>query len=133
MDSQLVERIARETVDASIRIHRKLGNGLIESAYETCLEHELRTRGFGVERQKWINVIYEGIDLGPAYKIDLLVEGLVVLQLKVVDKLIDVHEAQLMSYLRLGDFPLGFLLNFRAALMKEGIDRKANDYYGNPL
>jgi len=118
--------VARIIVDSAIYIHRELGNGLLEGAYELCLAHVLRKRGLYVERQVPMPIIIDGVNLGTPYRLDLLVENCVVVELKSVEKILPIHEAQLISYLRLGNFHLGLLLNFHAALMKEGIIRRIN-------
>ena len=118
--------VAQIIVDASIYVHRELGNGLLESAYELCLAHVLRKRGLLVEQQVPMPVIFDGVNLGSPYRLDLLVGRLVVVELKTVDRISPLHEAQLLSYLRLGNFHLGLLLNFHAALMTDGIMRRLN-------
>jgi len=118
--------LARIIVDAAIHVHRALGNGLLESAYELCLAHVLRKRGLAVEVQLPMPVIFDGVNLGTPYRLDILVECLVVVEVKAVEIILPVHEAQLLSYLRLGNFHLGLLLNFHAPLMKDGIMRRLN-------
>ncbi len=126
--AQEEERIAQAIVDSSIKIHRTLGNGLLESAYEKCLTYELTQRGFSVATQVVMNVHYEEVDLGPAYRLDMLVNDLVVVELKAVEQILPIHRAQLLSYLKLGGYSLGMLLNFHAELMKDGITRIVNQY-----
>lgn len=118
--------ISGQVVDAAILVHSALGSGLLERAYETCLAHELRARGLGVRTQVAMPVIYRGVRIAVGYRLDLLVEHTVVVEVKTVSKLLPVHEAQLLSYLRLGGFHVGLLLNFHSAHMRDGIKRMVN-------
>jgi GxxExxY protein len=113
-------------VDAAIRVHSALGPGLLESAYETCLAYELRERGLLVRTQVALPVVYKTIQMDLAYRIDLLVEEAIVVELKTVPRLLPIHEAQLLTYLRLSGRRLGLLLNFYVPLMREGIKRMVN-------
>lgn len=113
-------------IDGSIKVHRQLGPGILESGYETCLAFELRRRGLVVATQVPQPIIYDGVELEACYRLDLLVEDVLIVELKTVDKLLPVHEAQLLSYLRLSNRRLGLLLNFRVPLLKNGIRRIAN-------
>lgn len=123
MDENL---IGEAVLGCAVKVHRALGPGLLESAYEACLAHEIRKAGLQIERQLTLPVIYDGerIDLG--YRLDMLVENSVVVEIKAVEKLLDVHRAQLLSYLRLSGFRLGYVLNFNVSLMKGGIVRLVN-------
>ena len=103
-----------------------MGPGLLESAYQACLIHELRSRGFTVVSQLHLPLTYKGIQLDLGYRIDMLINDAVVVETKVVEKLIPVHEAQLLSYLRLSKKKLGLILNFKTAKMKDGIKRMVN-------
>ena len=123
LDARL-ERIAGQVVDASFRVHSTLGPGLLESVYEVCLQHELRKRGLRAERQVELPVLYDEIRLDAGYRIDLLVQDEVVLELKAVDDLLPIHTAQLLTYLKLSGRELGFLINFNSVLIKDGIKRK---------
>jgi GxxExxY protein len=118
--------ISGQIIDSAIRIHTVLGPGLLESAYQACLSHELRKRGLAVEEHVQIGIRYEGVVLDIGYRIDLRVESLVIVELKAVSRVQPLHLAQLLSYLRLGDCPLGLLLNFHEPLMKNGITRLIN-------
>ena len=111
-----------------MKVHKALGPGLLESAYETCLAHEIGKAGLEYERQLALPVVYDGQRIDPGYRIDLLVANRVVIEVKSVDKIVDVHRAQLLSYLKLGGFRVGYLLNFNVALMKSGIVRLVNGY-----
>ena len=115
--------LSQRVIGAAIEVHRHLGPGLLESAYQTCLAYELSQAGLLVQQQLNLPLIYKGIQLDAAYRIDILVENQLVLELKTVEKILPIHEAQLLSYLRLGEFPLGLLLNFHAPTLKDGIKR----------
>lgn len=119
--SELTEKI----VGAAIEVHRHLGPGLIESVYEECLCHELAAVGVGVARQVALPIEYKSVRLDGGLRMDVVVEGLVVRELKSVEKVLPLHEAQLLSYLRLGKYPVGLLINFNVALLKHGITRRA--------
>ena len=118
--------IGTAVVEASIRIHRELGPGLLESVYEIVLAHDLKERGFKVERQVSVPLKYRGLDFDVAFKADLVVEDLVVVELKSVETINNAHLKQLQTYLKLMNLRLGYLLNFGEALMKDGIRRVAN-------
>ena len=118
-----IEEIAKQVVDAAFAIHSELGPGLLESTYESCLEHELRARGFHVERQLSQPVIYKGLEIDTGYRLDLLVENAIIIELKSVDQLMPIHQAQLLTYLKLSKKSLGFLINFNVPLIKQGIKR----------
>ena len=107
-------------------VHRALGPGLLESAYEACLIKELSTRGIHVQRQVPLPVIYGGMQVELGFRIDLLVEDQIIVELKCVEHISLVHHAQLLSYLKLGEKPIGLLINFHVKLLKEGITRLAN-------
>lgn len=113
-------------IGAAMRVHTALGPGLLENAYELCLVHELNKAGLNVSRQIPLPVIYDGLRLEAGYRLDVVVEAKIVLELKSVDKLQALHTAQLVSYLRLGHYPLGYLINFNVAHMRDGIKRVIN-------
>lgn len=119
-------RIAREIYFCALKVHRTLGPGLLESAYEECLCYELRKEGFLVEKQKSLPLQYEEIRLDVGYRIDLLVENCVIVEIKAVDTLNDVHTAQILTYLKLTNCKLGLLINFNVVLIKNGVKRIAN-------
>jgi GxxExxY protein len=125
------ERIARHIVNAAFEVHSELGPGLFESVYEVCLVEELRNRGLSVESQVKIPVIFKGKTLEKEFVVDLLVENSVIVELKAVENLLPVHEVQLVTYLKLADKKLGFLINFNVSHIKIGIHRKVNDYFYN--
>ena len=118
--------ISGDIIDAAMTVHSRLGPGLLESAYEACLEYELKIRGHAVARQVALPVIYDEIEIAAAYRIDLLVDNHVIVELKTVNKLSDLHEAQLLSYLKLSGKKLGLLINFNVPRLKDGIKRKVN-------
>jgi GxxExxY protein len=123
-----IDAVAKEIVDSAYQIHKELGPGLLESAYEACLEHELTKRGLSVERQKAQPVHYDGIVIDVGYRLDLLVSDLVIIELKAVTELAPIHQAQLTTYLKLSKKTLGFLINFNVPLIKSGIRRIANQF-----
>mgnify|MGYP003604673747 CR=1 FL=1 len=118
--------ISKIVFECGLKIHRKLGIGLFESVYETCLAYELEKSGLKIDRQKFIPINYEEISIENAFKMDLLVENKVVLEVKSVENLNNFHSAQLKNYLRLGNYKLGMLLNFNSQLFKNGVKRIAN-------
>ena len=115
-------------VDTAVDIHRRLGPGLLESVYRIILKHELTKRGLHVEREVPIPVIWDGFEIELGFRADLIVENVVLLELKSVEHLSAVHKKQLLTYLRVKDLRLGLLLNFGAELMKDGIHRIANGF-----
>jgi GxxExxY protein len=121
-----IEAIATQIVDASIKVHRSLGPGLLESAYQKCLEHELKNRGLKVVCELAQPLNYEGLKVDVGYRIDMLVDDQIVIENKAVEKILPIHEAQLMTYLKLTGCKIGFLLNWNVSLMKDGLKRKVN-------
>ena len=117
-----------EIIRAAIKIHRRLGPGLLESAYEACIAHELQLAGMRVERQKPVPLFYDTVKLECGFRADLVVEGRVVVELKCKEALHPVDEAQLLSHLRLLNIPVGLLINFHVVLLKNGIRRMVNNY-----
>jgi GxxExxY protein len=118
--------IATKIIGHAIEVHRMLGPGLLESAYQKCLAHELISCGLYVEQEKPMPIVYKDVRLDHGYRIDLLVENKVVVEIKTVEGFTDVHAAQVLTYLRLGQYKLGLLINFHTALLKNGIKRIAN-------
>ena len=118
-----LNRVSGAIIGAAIEVHRQLGPGLLESAHESCLERELTVRGLGVERQRIVPVTYRGLRVPRAYRMDFVVNRLVVVEIKAVDRVLQIHEAQLLSYLRLSNLKLGLLINFHVGLLKHGIKR----------
>ena len=117
------ERIGASVVDAGIKVHRALGAGLLESAYQACLVHELSRRGHHIERELEMPVRYEGIAVDCGYRIDLMVDAEVVVELKAVEQLLPIHEAQVLTYLKLSKKRLGLLMNFNTRRLKDGLKR----------
>ena len=111
-------------VDAAMKIHSALGPGLLESAYEACLAHELRKRGCHVETQVLLPIVYDGEQIDAGYRLDLLVDNLVIVELKAVEKMSAIYEAQLLSYLKLSGKPVGLLINFNVEHLRDGITRR---------
>lgn len=118
--------LTEKIIGCAIKVHRVLGPGLLESAYEVCLLHELTKAGLKAERQVKVPIIYEGLQLDADYFIDILVEDVVVLELKSVEHLLPIHEAQPLTYLKLANKKLGLLINFNVTLLKNGIKRRIN-------
>lgn len=118
-----INELTQETIGAAIEVHRTLGPGLLESAYEECLCRELTMRNISFERQKPLPLEYKGFKLECGYRIDLLVARTVVVEVKTVEDLLPIHEAQLLTYLKLGGWKLGLLINFNVPVLKQGIKR----------
>ena len=125
----LGSQITQKIIKAGIEVHRHMGPGLLESVYEACLEIEFQHMGLSYERQKALPITYNGVTLKETFRADFIVEDKVIIELKSVEKLVPVHEAQLLSYMKLGHIPLGLLMNFNSVLLKDGIRRIA---LGNP-
>ena len=123
-----LNRLSEAVIGAAIEVHREIGAGLLESAYEQCLCRELTLRGLRVECQKELPVTYKGMKLDCGYRIDILVEGVLVIEVKAVEKLNPIHEAQLLTYLRIGEFQLGLLINFNVELLHLGVKRMVNNF-----
>jgi iron complex transport system substrate-binding protein len=121
-----IEALATEVVDLGYQIHRELGPGLLESAYELVLASALDQRGLGVERQRRVDINFRGLIIRDAFRADLIVDGRLVVEIKSVEKLAGVHAKQLLTYLRLLDQPLGLLINFGAELYRDGVRRVVN-------
>ena|SRR6266478_3799347 len=118
-----INQVSQVIIGAAIEVHRTLGPGLLESAYEQCLSHEFSLRQIPFERQKPLPVQYKGVELDCGYRLDFLVSGMVVVEVKAIEVLLPIHQAQLLSYLKLGEWKLGLLINFHAPLLREGIKR----------
>ncbi|HET9439791.1 MAG TPA: GxxExxY protein, partial [Longimicrobiales bacterium] len=115
-----------------IMVHRELGPGLLESAYEACLHFELASRGFRIERQKPLPLVYKGVQLNCGYRLDLLVENAVIVELKPVDALSPIHDAQMLTHLKLSGCTVGLIMNFNVPILKNGIRRIVNGYDETP-
>jgi GxxExxY protein len=118
-----VEGLARVVIDAGLKVHKTLGPGLLESAYEHCLAHELNARRIALKRQLALPIVYEDLKLDAGYRLDLLVEDSIIIEIKAVDALTRLHEAQVLTYLKLSGCRLGFLMNFNVELFKHGLKR----------
>ncbi|MFH1896741.1 MAG: GxxExxY protein [Candidatus Desantisbacteria bacterium] len=123
-----INQITEKIIGAAIEIHRTLGPGLLESAYEECLCYELSMAGLHFRRQVELPVIYKGIKLDCGYRMDILIEEKVVAELKTVEKLLPIHEAQLLTYLKMMDKRIGLLINFNVSVLKDGIKRIAHNF-----
>ena len=132
IDSIRLNRITDAVIGASIDVHRTLGPGLLESAYEACLAYELVDRGLKVEQQKSLPVVYRDVKLEAGYRLDLLVEGLVVVEIKAVEAVAPIHKTQLLSYLRLSGCSVGLLVNFNVKMLKDGVSRIVNNFPDSP-
>jgi GxxExxY protein len=117
------EELTEQIIGAFIEVHRELGPGLLESAYEKCVRHELELRGFTVRTEVPLPVVYKGIQLECGYRIDLVVNDTVIVEIKTVDKLVPVHEAQLLTYLKLSGIRIGLLVNFHSSVIRNSIKR----------
>ena len=126
MKREQLEAIGKQIVDAAFQVHKELGPGLLESAYERCMVVELIEKGLGVERQVKLPIVYKGKIIDGGYRLDLVVENKIIIELKTVDHLLPVHEAQLISYLKLSGKRLGYLINFNVDMIKNGIKRRVN-------
>ncbi len=119
--------ISKIVFECALNVHKALGPGLLESAYEECMLYEIKKTGLKVEKQKPLPLIYEDVKLEIGYRVDLMIENKVILEIKSVETLNDVHMAQVLTYLKLSDCKLGMLINFNVALIKNGIKRIANN------
>jgi GxxExxY protein len=118
-----VNQVAKEVVDAAFKVHSSLGPGLLESVYQACMVHELRKRRLKVDPESPQPIVYDGIQLEEGYRLDMVVEQCVVVELKAVETVLPVHKAQLLTYLKLSGHRLGLLINFNVPLIKDGIQR----------
>jgi GxxExxY protein len=124
-----LNEISSRILGAAFKVHTEIGPGVLESVYQSCMHHELKTAGLRVEAQVAVPVQYDGLQLESGYRIDLLVEYTVIVELNCVDALLPIHKAQLLTYLKLANKPLGLLLNFNVVHMRDGIKRILNNRY----
>ncbi len=123
-----LDSITRRVIGAAIEVHRGLGPGLLESAYETCLVYELRQCGLKIDQQKPLPILYKDVKLDCGYRLDLVVEDSVIVEIKAVEQLAPIHDAQLLSYLRLANKRVGLLINFHVRVLKNGVRRIVNEF-----
>ena len=129
MTKEEYERLGKEIVDVCITVHRIMGPGLLESVYEQCMMKEFELRGIKARNQVLLPLVYKGFELSKEFKVDILVENEIVLELKSAEVMAPVYKAQIISYLKLSEKKLGFLINYNVPLMKEGISRFVNNYF----
>jgi GxxExxY protein len=128
MNREWYNKLSKEILDSCIAVHKEMGPGLLESIYEICLMHEFELRGINAKSQVDLPLVYKGKELSKEFRIDILVEREIVLELKAVEYILPVHEAQIISYLKLADKRLGFLVNFNVPLIKDGFKRFVNNF-----
>lgn len=128
MNKDELDKITNAIIAAAIKVHQALGPGLLESAYEACTVFELIDAGFKAEQQKPLPVVYRGVHLDCGYRIDLMVSDAVIVEFKAVDKLLPIHEAQVLSYLKLSGCQVGLLINFNVRVLREGVRRFVNGF-----
>ncbi len=127
-ENDRLDQISRRVIGAAIEVHRHLGPGLLESAYQVCPVFELRSAGLAVEEQKALPVVYKSVRLDCGYKLDLLVEEEIIVEIKAIEKLLPIHDAQLLSYLRMSNERLVLLMNFHVPVLKDGLKRVVNEF-----
>jgi GxxExxY protein len=130
--ADMINGLTEQIIGGAIAVHRELGPGLLESAYQTCLKHELECRGLNCRTEVELPVVYRGIALECGYRIDLLINELVVVELKTVEAILPVHEAQLLTYLKLARCPAGLLINFFVPKLTDGLKRLVNNFPNTP-
>ena len=123
LTSEQLNALSNQVIAAALAVHTQLGPGLLESTYEACLAYELAERSLRVEQQQVVPLVYKGLRLDQGYRLDLLVEGELIIEVKAVDELLAIHKAQLLTYLKLSGMRIGLLLNFNSAVLKNGIRR----------
>lgn len=126
--SMELNEISGKIIELSIRVHRELGPGLLENAYEACLMVELMHEGFNVERQKLLPIVYRGVTIDTGYRLDLIVENSLIVEVKAIERLMPIHEAKLLSYLKMTNLKLGLLINFNVRLLRDGVKRIVNNF-----
>ena len=128
MKKEELNKLSKQILDAAIFVHKEMGPGLLESVYESCLEKELSLRDIHAQKQVFLPLVYRGEELNKDFRIDLLVENEIIIEIKAAEILLPVHEAQIISYLKLADKRLGFLINFNVPLLKHGFRRFVNNF-----
>ena len=119
-----IEKVATEIVDAAIKVHKTLGTGLLEWAYQRCLEFELTKRKIKVICEVTLPILYDGLEVDAGYRLDMLIEDCIIVENKAIDKLLPIHDAQLLTYMKLKRCKIGFLINWNVKLLKDGINRR---------
>jgi GxxExxY protein len=127
-EKKRINEVTEQIIGSAIDVHRALGPGLLESAYEACLAFELVSRGLKIEQQRALPVIYRDVKIDCGYRLDLVVEGVVVVELKAIEQILPVHKAQLLSYLKLSGLKAGLLINFHVKMLKDGVVRLVNNF-----
>ena len=127
-EKEKLDQITRRIIGAAIEVHKSVGPGLLESAYQACLAFELKARGLKVEEQRPLPIIYKDVHLDCGYRMDLVVEDSIVVEIKAVEQLAPIHDAQLLSYLRLSGKSVGLLINFHVRVLKQGLKRIVNEF-----
>ncbi|HKH98290.1 MAG TPA: GxxExxY protein [Candidatus Sulfotelmatobacter sp.] len=127
-ENDRLDEISHRIIGAAIEVHRHLGPGLLESAYQSCLAFELKQLGLKVEEQKTLPVVYKQVKLDCGYRLDMVVEDEIIVEIKAIEKLLPIHEAQLLSYLRLAKKRVGLLMNFHVPVLKNGLKRIVNEF-----
>jgi len=127
-EEERLNKITKTIIGVAINVHRELGPGLLESAYEACMVYDLAQSGLKVEQQKPLPIVYRGVKLECGYRLDLMIENEVIVEIKSIEKLLPIHQAQLMSYLKLTDCKVGLLINFNVNILKNGIKRVVNNF-----
>jgi len=128
LENQRLDQISHSIIGAAIEVHRHLGPGLLESAYEACLVFEIKRLGMKVEEQKPLPVVYKEVKLDCGYRLDLVVEDEIIVEIKAIEKLLPIHDAQVLSYLRLTRKKVGLLMNFHVPVLKDGLKRIVNEF-----
>ena len=123
------EEITGQVIAAALKVHSAIGPGVLESVYKTCMQHELLKNGLRVQAEVTLPVLYDGLRMDSGFKIDLLVENLLIVELKCVESILPIHKAQLLTYLRLANKPIGLLLNFNVVHLRDGLKRILNNKY----
>ncbi len=127
-ENEKLNKITETIIGAAINVHRVLGPGLLESAYEACMVYELAQAGLKVEQQKPLPIVYRGVKLECGYRMDLMIDNEVIVEIKSIEKLLPIHQAQLLSYLKLSNCRVGLLINFNIKVLKNGIQRVVNNF-----
>jgi GxxExxY protein len=127
-EGEKLNKVTETIISAAVDVHRALGPGLLESAYEACMVYDLAKAGLKVEQQKPLPIVYRGIKLECAYRLDLMIDNEVIVEIKSVEKFLPIHQAQLLSYLKLSERKVGLLINFNVKILKNGIKRVVNNF-----